>query len=67
MEKLAIFGGTPVRKSPISYGKQWIEEDDIQAVTNVLRGDYLTCGPYITQMEEKNLPDYRSKICSCSE
>lgn len=53
MEKLAIFGGTPVRKSPISYGKQWIEEDDIQAVANVLRGDYLTCGPYITQMEEK--------------
>ena len=53
MEKLAILGGKPVRKSPLSYGKQWIDEDDIKAVTDVLRGDYLTCGPWISKLEQK--------------
>lgn len=52
MNKLAMFGGQPVREKPLSYGKQTIEEDDIQAVTEVLRGDYLTCGPWISKLEE---------------
>ena len=47
MEQLAIFGGTPVREQPLGYGKQWIEEDDIQAVAEVLRNGDLTCGPMI--------------------
>ena len=51
MEKLAINGGTPVRANKIYYGRQWIDEDDIQAVADVLRGDYLTTGPYVTEME----------------
>ena len=29
----------------IPYGRQTIEEDDIQAVVDVLRSDYLTTGP----------------------
>lgn len=37
----------------IPYGKQWIEEDDIEAVVEVLRGDYLTTGPKIKEFEEK--------------
>ena len=45
MEKLAINGGCPVRNSKIYYGRQWIDEDDIKTVENVLRSDYLTCGP----------------------
>lgn len=45
MEKLAINGGNPVRVSKIFYGRQWIDEDDIQAVEEVLRSDYLTSGP----------------------
>lgn len=37
----------------IYYGKQWIEEDDIEAVVKVMRGDYLTQGPYIDEFEKK--------------
>ena len=37
----------------IPYGRQWIEEDDIEAVVEVLRGDYLTTGPKIKEFEEK--------------
>lgn len=57
MEKLAIKGGDPVRSSKIYYGRQWVDESDIQAVTNVLRGDYLTCGPKVEEME-RNLEKY---------
>ena len=53
MEKPAILGGTPVRKTPISYGRQYIDEEDIQAVVETLRGDYLTGGPEITALEKK--------------
>ncbi len=52
MEKLAIFGGTPVRERPISYGRQWIEQDDIDAVAEALRGDMITCGPRIEALEQ---------------
>ena len=37
----------------IPYGHQTIEEDDIQAVVNVLRSDYLTTGPTIAEFEKK--------------
>lgn len=57
MEKLAVFGGEPVRKSKIFYGKQWVQEDDIEAVCEVLRGDTVTCGPYVEQLE-KDLVQY---------
>ena len=53
MEKLAIFGGSPVRTDKISYGKQCIEEDDIAAVSEVLRSPWLTCGPKIDELERK--------------
>ncbi len=36
----------------IPYGRQTIEEDDIQAVVDVLRSDYLTTGPAIAQFEK---------------
>lgn len=52
MEKLAIHGGTPVRKEKISYGKQWIDQTDIDAVVETLKSDFLTCGPKITEMEQ---------------
>jgi len=51
MEQLAIFGGKPVRENQISYGRQCIEEDDIEAVVQVLRGSTLTCGPKIAELE----------------
>lgn len=53
MEKLAIFGGTPVRETPIAYGKQCVEQDDIDAVVETLRSDFITCGPKVDALEEK--------------
>ena len=41
----------------IPYGRQTIEEDDIQAVVDVLRSDYLTTGPKIAEFE-KMVADY---------
>ena len=53
MNKPAIEGGTPVRTNRISYGHQFIDEDDIRAVEAVLRSDFLTCGPEIDKLEKK--------------
>lgn len=36
----------------IPYGTQWIEEEDIQAVVETLRSDYLTTGPKVREFEE---------------
>lgn len=41
------------RKTWLPYGRQWIDEADIEAVTAVLKGDYLTTGPHIQQFEQK--------------
>ena len=51
MNKLAIFGGSPVREQKIFYGRQYIDEADITAVTEVLRGGLITCGPKVTALE----------------
>lgn len=53
MEQLAINGGKPVRNATIYYGRQWIGEEDIRAVDNVLRSDYLTCGPKVVELERR--------------
>jgi len=57
MEKLAIKGGYPVRGGKIYYGRQWIEEEDIEAVVNTLRSDYITCGPKVDELE-RTLEEY---------
>lgn len=36
----------------IPYGRQTIEDDDIQAVVDVLKSDYLTTGPKIAEFEQ---------------
>jgi perosamine synthetase len=51
-ELLAVDGGTPVRNTLLPYGRQSIEEDDIQAVVDVLRSDWLTTGPKVAEFEE---------------
>ncbi len=53
MEKLAMDGGTPVRGVRINYGRQWIDEDDISAVADVLRSDFITSGPKVEEMEKR--------------
>ena len=53
MQELAIFGGKPVFENKIGYGHQYIDEADINAVVDVLKSDYLTCGPKIEEAEEK--------------
>jgi perosamine synthetase len=50
--RLAIEGGTPVRKQLLPYGRQTITETDIQAVVEVLKSDFLTTGPAVNQFEE---------------
>ena len=45
------------------YGHQSIDEADIQSVVDVLRGDYLTCGPAVKAFE-KAICDYTgAKYC----
>lgn len=51
-EALAIDGGIPVRTTLLPYGRQSIGEEDIQAVVNVLRSDWLTTGPKVAEFEE---------------
>jgi perosamine synthetase len=41
----------------IPYGRQWIDEEDIKAVTNVLRSDWLTTGPMVEAFE-KSVAEY---------
>lgn len=43
---------TPVRQNVLAYGKQSIDADDIESVVKVLKGDYLTTGPYVKQFED---------------
>jgi perosamine synthetase len=53
LEALAIHGGTPVREKLLPYGRQSLDENDIQAVIEVLRSDWLTTGPKVAEFEER--------------
>ena len=52
MQALALHGGSPVRKTLLPYGRQSVDEADIQAVVDVLRSDWLTTGPKVGEFEE---------------
>jgi len=52
-ETLAVHGGRPVRETYLSYGRQWIDDEDIQAVVETLRSPYLTQGPKIKEFEDE--------------
>src|SRR5690606_38318992 len=51
-ENLCLNLSKSVDKKIIPYGKQHITEEDIAAVVDVLRSDYLTQGPKIQEFEE---------------
>lgn len=57
--------------TPIPYGKQYISDDDIQAVIDVLRSDYLTTGPKVGEFEEAfrqyvDNPKYAVAVCNAT-
>lgn len=43
----------PMRNTYLPYGQQWIDNDDIEAVVNVLKSDYLTTGPAVSKFEQE--------------
>lgn len=49
---LAIDGGSPVRSTLLPYGRQLIDDQDVEAVVAALRSDWLTTGPRVGQFEE---------------
>ena len=51
MDRLAVDGGMPVRTEKIYYGRQWIDEEDVKAVSEVLTSDFVTCGPKVAELE----------------
>ena len=40
-----------VTEPPLPYGRQWVDEEDIRAVVETLRSDYLTTGPAVARFE----------------
>jgi perosamine synthetase len=51
-ESPTICGDRPVRKTLMPYGHQWIDDEDINAVIEVLRSDWITTGPKVAEFEE---------------
>ena len=52
----------------LTYGKQWIDQDDIDAVIKVLKGDWLTQGPSIREFEKAiaDLVGVRYAVAFCN-
>lgn len=46
-----------MRKHLLPYAKQWLDDEDIEAVCRVLSSDWLTTGPMVKQFEE-TVADY---------
>jgi perosamine synthetase len=40
------------RETYLPYGKQWLDNEDIEAVIKVLKSDYLTTGPSVSEFEK---------------
>ncbi len=37
---------------PLPYGRQWIDDEDVRAVVEVLQSDFLTTGPQVSAFED---------------
>ncbi|WP_442602625.1 UDP-4-amino-4,6-dideoxy-N-acetyl-beta-L-altrosamine transaminase [Paenibacillus sp. KN14-4R] len=44
---------TLIRETFLPYGQQWIDDEDIAEVVGVLKGEFITQGPKITEFEQK--------------
>ena len=62
LEKLAIFGGKPVREKMLPYSRQFIGQDDIDAVVEVLKSEYITTGPKINEFEKESAKYVNAKF-----
>jgi len=51
-ESVTISAGRPVRQTMLPYGHQQIDDEDINAVVEVLRSDWITTGPKVAEFEE---------------
>lgn len=51
-DDIALYSGQPTRDSYLPYGKQWIDNEDLKAVIDVLQGDFITTGPTIVNFEK---------------
>lgn len=49
---LAVKGGKPVRTTVLPYGHQNIDDSDIAAVVEVLKSEWLTTGPKVSEFEQ---------------
>jgi len=49
---LAVNGGCPVRSTLLPYGHQTIDKEDIDTVVDVLRSDWITTGPKVSEFED---------------
>lgn len=47
----------------IPYGRQTIEEDDIEEVVKVLKSDFLTTGPKVAEFERAVAEYVGAEIC----
>ncbi len=58
----------PVRSTMLPYGRQSISDEDIQAVVEVLRSDWLTTGPKVEQFEKAfaELVGARAAVAVCN-
>jgi len=50
-EQLALYRGQPVRDNWLPYGHHSIDEEDIAAVVQVMRSDWITQGPKVEEFE----------------
>lgn len=50
---IALYGGEPIRKKMLPYAKQYIDDNDLLAVNEVLKSDFLTSGPKVEEFEKK--------------
>ena len=50
---LAINGGEPIRRSLLPYARQSITDQDVAAVSDALRSDWLTTGPRVPAFERE--------------
>lgn len=67
MDRLAIEGGKPVRTAMLPYARQSLSPEDVTAVTEALKSDWLTSGPLVEKFEQEFAERVGAKYAvSCS-